>query len=310
MTPSINTSDVLQQATEWLQQFIPAITPENLRQAGAILLGLLAALFLLAAVRLLRKPRSRNTSSTRTDIPRILQRRGAVIDILAGATNNTISVRCVITSAKPGKITCEIIERLDTIKTPVGKDVVCIFAPMKTRSGKINTFTATLVESDRSGRPDRIKLSTPVDYTLLPRRQHARKRVADQQFIRVKLWLADPKQSDTAFEDAAPQIGVNAFAADDPEQTANGVINISNGGLGLSILNHLLPETCAPDTPAVINLFMFNFRKKTFEPYWYTGTIRSLEEGRPGFTRMGLEFTGTGHPDRTSGRINWTLFQD
>jgi hypothetical protein len=295
-----------QQATQWLQQAFPNMPQQVLHFGGGAVLGALALILFLTGIRLLRKPKTRNTSSTRTDIPRSLQSRGMSVDLLTGPENDRLVARFVITNVKPGRIKCEIIERLDVIRTDKGKDVACVFAPLKTRDGKINTFTATMVETDRNGRnPDRIILSTPVDYALITRRKHIRKRVADQQFIRVKLWIANPSSNDISFEDAAPQIGVNAFTLDGPDQGANGVINISGGGIGLSVLNRLLPETCAPGEQVVLNLFMFNFKEKTFKPYWYAGVIRSTEEGRPGFTRMGIEFTDVGQADRTSGRLSW-----
>ena len=284
----------------------PGMPPEQLRFAGAMLLGLAALGLLALGLRLLRRPRQRNTQSTRTGIPRTLQQKGVVMDVLAGPDDESVAVRCVITAARSNKIHCEIIERLDVIRTRPGNDLVCVFAPMKTRDGRINSFTATLVESDRDGRrADRLVLAGPTDYAMIPRRKHTRKRVADQQFIRVKLWMASPQTSELSFEDAIPQIGVNSFASDGPDQSANAVVNISGGGIGLSVLNRLIPETCTIDTPVVINLFMFNFRGKTFKPYWYAGVVRSLEEGRPGFTRMGIEFTATATPDRDSGRLHW-----
>ena len=289
-----------------IQAALPGLSPGDIRLAGAGLLGLLALFLLIAALRLLRRKRPRNTQSTRTEIPGMLQERGVVLDVMAGPDDETVAARCVITAVKTGKIRCEIIERLDVIRTRPGSDLVCVFAPLKTRDGKINSFTATLVDPGRSGRSgNQLILAGPTDYAAIPRRKHVRKRVADQQFIRVKLWSADPGSSDLVFEDAQPHIGVNSFASDGPEQSANAVINISGGGIGLSVLNRLLPDHCAEGSPVVLNLFMFNFREKTFKPYWYAGEVRTLEECRPGFTRMGIEFTATATADRVTGRLNW-----
>ena len=297
---------VERQALQWLQQTFPNLPPQTLHYAGAALLGALAIILFAAGIRRLRNPRAKNTSSTRKDIPRTLQHKGMTVDLLEGPDSEKVSVRFVVVGVKTGRIKCEIIERLDGIRTPKGKDVVCVFAPLKTRNGKVNTFTATMIETDRSGRnPDQIILSTPADYAHIARRKHVRKRVADQQFIRVKLWMEDPLSKDVSFLDAAPQIGVNAFTHDGPAQAANGVINISGGGIGLSILNRLLPETCTPGQQVVLNLFMFNFREKTFKPYWYAGIVRSSEDGRPGFSRLGIEFTAIGQTDQIAGRLSW-----
>ena len=286
-----------------------SVPPEVIRYGSAALLGVLALTLLIFALKMLRSGNGKNGSSTYTDIPRSLQQDGVVVDLLNGPDDENVSVRCVITSAMSGKIKCEIIERLDVIKATQGKQIVCIFAPMKTETGKINSFTATLVESDRSGRKtDRLVLSAPTSYGLIPRRKHTRKRVADQQFIRVKLWVASPYSSDISFEDATPQIGVNSFATDGPNQTINAVVNISNGGMGLSIQNRVIPETCAVGAMVAINLFMFNFKEKTFKPYWYSGQIRTMKEGRPGFTRMGIEFDGMAETSDETGHLRWSKF--
>jgi len=309
MTIQETISSIGQTFTELTQQLIPGASPELVRYGIAGLLGVLAFILLIFALRMIRGTGTNNTSSTYTDIPRALQHEGIVVDLLNSPDDEDISVRCVITSAKSGKIQCEIIERLDVIKATEGKEVVCIFAPMKTETGKINSFTAKLVESDKSGRKvDRLVLSSPTTYAMTPRRKHSRKRVADQQFIRVKLWVSSPYSSDISFEDAAPQIGVNSFATDGPDQTANAVVNISNGGLGLSIQNRVIPETCAVGASVAINLFMFNFKEKSFKPYWYSGQIRTMEEGRPGFTRMGIEFDGSAETSDETGRLRWSKF--
>lgn len=301
-------SDLGNSATQFIQRYLPDVPAEAIQYGGGTLLGLLALLLLFYAFRMLQTA-PKNRPAHRTNVPRALQQDGVVIDLLNSLNDDDIAVRCVITSASSGKIKCEIIERLDVIKTKEGNEIICIFAPMKANDTKVNSFTAKLVESDRSGnQADRIILSAPTNYAMVPRRKHSRKRVADQQFIRVKLWVENPYSSDIAFEDAAPHIGVNSFSQDGPDQSANAVVNISNGGLGLNVINRVIPETCAVGAPVAINLFMFNFKEKSFKPYWYTGEVRSMEEGRPGFTRMGIQFNGNGKTCEETGCIRWQKY--
>lgn len=295
-----------QQLTQIGQQLFPGMPENVIRNAEAILLGIMAFVLLLLGLLLLRRPKKKNTSS-KTNIPQKLQGKGTVVDIIAAPNEETVTLRCVFTAVKSNKITCEIIERLEPLKTGKNRQLVCVFAPTKYQDGKVNSFTSTLMKLGHSNRTANLMiLSAPTEYTMIPRRKHTRKKVADQQFIRVKLWLEDHIFSDTSYQDATPHIGVNSFSSDSPEQSSNGVVNISNGGIGLSILDTLVPETCGSGSPVVINLFMFNFREKTFKPYWYAGTIRSVEESRPGFIRMGVEFTSTATPDPSTGRLNWT----
>ncbi|WP_231856556.1 hypothetical protein [Pseudodesulfovibrio piezophilus] len=301
-------TETIQAVTLAIHRIAPGLSVQAMRSTGAIALGILALFLLIRAIRLFRGS-GKQTSHKRYNIPRILQQEGATIDILNSLDQDGVAIRCVITSASSGKIHCEIIERLDTLKIHEGNDLICLFAPLKTDKGKTNSFTAKLIESDKSGRKtNRIILTAPREYTLIPRRKHSRKKVADQQFIRVKLWVEDARTSDIPFEDAAAQIAVNSFTDEGPGQSANAVINISNGGLGLSVQNSIIPETCAVGSPVVINLFMFNFREKSFKPYWYFGKIRTLVEGRPGFSRMGIQFKGMGEPSEKNGVMEWEEF--
>lgn len=299
----------LQQLIVFVQQWLPNVQPQHIRYAIAGMLVFCALILLAAAFRMLRNGSRSTSPAQQGNIPKALQQEGTVIDLLNSTMDDDVAVRFVVTSVSSNKIKGEIIERLDVIKAKPGHEVICIFAPVKTDEGKVNSFTAKLLQSDVSGgKIDRIVLSAPQSFGMAPRRKHARKRVADQQFIRVKLWVDNPYSSDIAHEDAAPHIGVDSFSANGTDQSSNAVVNISNGGLALSVLNQVIPETCGVGAHVAINLFMFNFREKTFKPYWYSGQVRSMEEGTPGFTRLGMEFNGTGQLCDETGKVRWQKF--
>jgi len=294
--------------SEGAHAIFPDLPAEVARYGGAALLAVAALLLVLLALRLFRGTGG-SRAPKRVNVPRVLQQSGATVDIVRGPNDENVPLRCVITAVTGGKIKCEIIERLDLLKVKEGGEVVCVFTPLRTgRDGKVNSFRAKVLESDRSGRrTDRIVLSKPLDYAMIPRRKHGRKRVADQQFIRVKLWVEDPFASDLAFEDAAPQIGINSFGGG-PSQSANAVVNISDGGIGILVQDNLLPEACAVGSAVALNLFMFNFREKSFRPFWYSGRVRAMTGGAPGFTRMGVEFDGHALVNDRTGRLSWERF--
>ncbi|QGY40866.1 hypothetical protein GM415_12250 [Pseudodesulfovibrio cashew] len=306
----MNLQDLISSATdaitELVQGLAPSIPPDTVRLAGGALLGALALILLLFALKLLL-PRKKGRPAKRVNVPRTLQQEGMSVDVLTDPKGNRVAARCVVTTVASSKIKCEIIERLEEIRAREGDTVACVFAPVKTSLGAVNSFTAKLLKADGPDR-DRLILSVPTGYAQISRRKHARKRVADQQFIRIKLWVEEAYTSDIAFPDAAPHVAVNSFATEDAAQSANAVLNISHGGLGLSIRNEVIPENCAPGSQVTINLFMFSFREKTFKPYWYAGEIRSMHEGRPGFTRLGIEFNGSGKLLGETGSLRWDRF--
>lgn len=270
----------------------------------ASLLILLAVILFLLVLRILRSDKKTEVSQEK-NIPQTLLKTGTTVELCN--QDEVTALRCVLVRAGRKKIKCDIIERLDELKAGEGELLTGIFPPLIAAGRKVNTFSATILESDKKGKKtNQITLSTPERYSLSKRRQQARKRVVDQQFIRVKLWLADPAKNDIHFQDAAPDIGVNSYAQDNSGHDSNSVINISKGGIALKVRNQLLPPACAVGSSTVINIFMFSFKEKIFRPYWYTGEVRSMEEANDeGYTRLGVSFTRSGWVNESTGTISW-----
>ncbi len=267
------------------------------------LLVILAIVLFLLALRVMRSDDKQELAQEK-HIPQTLSHEGMTLELCD--KNNTPSVRCVITRAGRRKMKCDIVERLDTIKASEGDEVTFVFPPLLAAGRKVNAFRATLMESDISGRrTDQLTLSAPLEYTLLKRRKHGRKKVVDQQFIRVKVWMADSRTSAIQFQDAVPDIGVNSYAQDQSGHDTNSVINISKGGIALQVRNQVLPSMCVVAAPVVISIFMFNFKEKVFRPYWYAGEVRSMEERDEGYTRLGISFNDAGRMDEDTGSIHW-----
>ncbi|WP_018125564.1 PilZ domain-containing protein [Desulfovibrio oxyclinae] len=272
---------------------------EDPAQARVLLAGALAAvaLALLLLAWLLMRPGRRRNGGRVEDIPSRLSSKGAVLDML-DAAGRDVAVRCVITRAGRRKLQCDIVESSGS--TPQeGEAATLLFAPATAGGSKTNSFSATVSKSDS----DRLVLEAPHSFGYVKRREHVRKRVMDQQFIRVRLWVSS-RDSDFPFQDAQPDVGVNSYAQDDSGHEANTVINISNGGMALSVRNQNLPPTCISGVPVVMNIFLFNFREKEFIPYWCSGEIRSMEGGDNGYTRIGIAFNGSGTP-RDDGCVDW-----
>lgn len=272
---------------------------EGPAQARMLLAGALAAvaLALLLLAWLLMRPGRRRSTGRVEDIPSRLSSKGAVLDLL-DASGGDVAARCVITRAGRRRLQCDIIESSGRVPQE-GESATLLFAPSTAGGTKTNTFSATVGKGDA----DRFVLEAPHSFGYVKRREHVRKRVMDQQFIRVRLWVSNT-DSDFPFQDAQPDVGVNSYAQDDSGHEANTVINISNGGMGLSVRNQNLPPTCISGVPVVLNIFLFNFREKEFIPYWCSGEIRSMEGGEDGYTRVGIAFSGSGTP-RDDGCVDW-----
>jgi hypothetical protein len=201
--------------------------------------------------------------------------------------------RCLLRSAGPDGLACELLDSASEALPP-GRELHCFFAPRRLGGRRVSAFAARVSALDALAEPPRLTLTRPESLLDLPRRRHARKRVSDQRFVRVRLWLADWTSSRSHFPEAAPDIWVNAYDARRGDD--NAVTDISAGGLALTVRAALAPPGLAPGSPVVLKCSLFQFREKQFRPYWYAGLVRAVDVQARGMLRIAVAFTAVGRP--------------
>jgi len=220
----------------------------------------------------------------------------AQLDLLpagaAGGSGEPLA-RCLLKSAGPDGLACELLDSAAEALPP-GRELQCFFAPLRLDGRRVSAFAARVSGLDALAEPPRLTLTRPESLLDLPRRRHARKRVSDQRFVRVRLWLADWATSRSHFPEAAPDIWVNAY--DGRRGDDNTVTDISAGGLALTVRAALAPPGLAPGSPVVLKCSLFQFREKQFRPYWYAGLVRAVDAQARGMLRIAVAFTAVGRP--------------
>jgi hypothetical protein len=216
--------------------------------------------------------------------------------------------RCIARASGPDGLICEVFASSPELETAVGAPVTCFFTPQRSGGGKINAFETVIASVDTSLEPPRLTLGPPTELLSIPRRRHPRKRVSDQRFVRVRLWLAEPDVSPLHFPDTAPDIRVNAYEGAHSEESA--VTDISAGGLALEVPAAQAPSGLARGMAVVLKCSLFMFREKQFKPYWYAGVVRGFGEAQgPGgaaMRRIAIGFTHVGAADDKSPQgVSW-----
>jgi hypothetical protein len=224
-----------------------------------------------------------------------------------GAVGESLG-RCVPRSLDPDGLVCELLDVAAPELAGPGARVTCFFAPQRLDGRKVNAFTTVIAAVDAVAEPPRMLLAPPTEVLAIVRRRHARKRVNDQRFVRVRLWLAEAGTGRTYFPEAAPDIWVNAYDGHHGEE--NAVTDISAGGLALEVRAGLVPRGLAVGSPVVLKCSLFQFREKQFKPYWYAGLVRGVSEpqGPQGkLRRIAVGFTHVGAPDDSAPQgVAWT----
>ncbi len=203
--------------------------------------------------------------------------------------------RCVARQAGPDGLDCEVFAGSGAAP---GTPVTCFFAPMRVGGRAVNAFETVIASQDFAAEPPLLTLAPPMDALSQPRRKHPRKRVSDQRFVRVRLWLARFDQSSLHFPDAQPDIRINAYEGGSVAEGS--VTDISAGGLALEVPVDQAPPGLALGAAVVLKCSLFLFKQKQFKPYWYAGVVRGLGQAQgPGgtVTRIAIGFTHVGAAD-------------
>ncbi len=292
-----------------VQKFIASLPPESipliLGAAGCI--ALLSALLAFIAIRSSTKKQISPPQSPQ-DFSDFFKKSGTIMDIAAAGVHEDVVGRAVVTQAKEDCIKLEIIEDTGISEFVPSAKLLFMFPPEKIGTNKVNALSTSILtlECNEEG-CGRMTVSPPSGFSLVKRRRHKRKKVIDQQFIRVKFWQGSADTNETSFADAVPDLAVNSY---DPRSTGheeNQVINISNGGIGVSAHQKVVNSKFNINDDVLINIFMFNFRQKVFKPYWYAGKIRTIEEMDGTTYRLGVEFTMSGKiRDESEQYIDWS----
>lgn len=215
--------------------------------------------------------------------------------------------RCIARTAGPDGLSCEIFASAPDMEATTGAPVTCFFTPQRLGGMQANAFETVIASVDTGQEPPRLTLGPPTELLSIPRRRHPRKRVSDQRFVRVRLWLAEAEASGIYFPDAAPHIRVNAYEGSHAEESA--VTDISAGGLALEVPAAQAPATLAIGAAVVLKCSLFLFKEKQFKPYWYAGVVRGLGEAQGAHgpvRRIAIGFTHVGAADDESPQgVSW-----
>lgn len=199
--------------------------------------------------------------------------------------------RFKIRGIEKGALNCSVAENSALDRLKPGEIVLCTFKARNFGDKKVNSFKAAFKSFARTDRPaDSFTLEKPERFGLVWRRKYTRKRILEQEYVRVNAWMLKPDHP-TETPDRHPDLAVNTYDTLEEAQLDNTVINISKQGLGLSVHETLPGSRKKPGTKMILNIFIFHPRKKAFTSYWYAGELRSSGPHEPGLKRLGIKLT-------------------
>jgi hypothetical protein len=180
--------------------------------------------------------------------------------------------------------------------------VICFAKPFSYSGRRINSFISYISHMDRRGVVlKELTLLTPIRYQFIIRRRHARRRVAGEGAVRVKVWSGRKVNS---FWMTRPDMQTVNNPALYGRDTRLVVDNISAGGLRMFVLH---PKAGLPPmqkgNQLVLRVSIWNPNTKKFTYFTALGTIRSRFSGAGGALGLGIQFTSEG--EKLGNRYTW-----
>jgi hypothetical protein len=274
---------------------------------GAILAGVLLAVFAVLAVRSRRRVGNPDKAGGPGALLSGLIGEAISLDLVPESGGEPLA-RCVPLELGPRGLTCELLDCAAPEAVHAGRSVMGFFAPITFEGRKVNAFDTEILSVESVLEPPRILLSAPTQFRSIPRRRHSRKRVSDPRFVRLRLWRADIASSTLYFPEASPDIWINAYDGRHGEE--NAVSDISAGGVALEIRAALVPTGLAPGAAVVLKCSLFQFRDKQFNPYWYAGVVRAITTPTENVRRIAVAFSHVGAPHQLAPQgLVWTALE-
>lgn len=184
---------------------------------------------------------------------------------------------------------CDLAELVSEKLLLPGSTVKCIFTEMAYGERRINAFVGKVLQLSQDRR---ISIQRTSGFGFIRRRAFARRKVADQRYIKVKVWKIDPEDYDidTCLDDIEPDITIDNRRTATPKATAEQVLDISKGGMALRAAVRLGGNMMSVNDRVLLAMLMYTPKRKVFIPHLILAEVRGARSAGNGQVRLSFQF--------------------
>lgn len=167
--------------------------------------------------------------------------------------------------------------------------VKCIFAEIKNKDKKINAFVGKLKNISVVGEAVITRTSA---FGFIRRRAFSRRKVADQRYIKIKVWRLDDDDFDTELilNTMEPEIIIdNRMNVDGPLKVPQ-VLDISKGGIALLGTVREGGDMLSRNNKILLCMLIYQPNRKTFNPHLIYCEVRAAKSAGQGLLRLSFQF--------------------
>ncbi|CCO25335.1 hypothetical protein [Maridesulfovibrio hydrothermalis] len=170
-----------------------------------------------------------------------------------------------------------------------GAKVKCIFAEMLKDSKKVNAFVG-IVKSYTKDKGAVITRTSSFGY--IKRRVFARRKVADQRYIKIKIWRLEDENFDIDFllDKAEPDILIDNRKNVGAVMKVPQIIDISKGGIALYGSVREGGNMVSRNDKILLCMLIYMPKRKTFQPHLIYAEVRAAKSAGNGMSRLSFQF--------------------
>ncbi|WP_415718455.1 hypothetical protein [Maridesulfovibrio sp.] len=170
-----------------------------------------------------------------------------------------------------------------------GMQVKCIFAEMQRGDKRVNAFVGQVSSrSDEKG----MVITRRSSFGFIKRRVFARRKVADQRYIKIKIWCLESEDYDIEqiLDKAEPEVMIDNRKFKTPNPSAEQVLDISKGGIALTARVRKGGSVISRNDKVLLCMLIYQPKSRIFQPHLIHAEVRAAKGIGAGMTRMSFQF--------------------
>ncbi len=170
-----------------------------------------------------------------------------------------------------------------------GVTVKCIFAELQKDSKKINAFVGIVKNISVIGE---VVITRTSAFGFIRRRAFSRRKVADQRYIKIKIWRLEDDDFDAEFllDNMEPEIIIdNRMSVEVPSKIPQ-VLDISKGGIALLGAVRDGGDMLSRNDKVLLCMLIYQPVRKTFAPHLIYCEVRAAKAAGQGMIRLSFQF--------------------
>ncbi|WP_319780530.1 hypothetical protein [Maridesulfovibrio sp.] len=171
----------------------------------------------------------------------------------------------------------------------VDSQVKCIFPEMMRDGKKVNAFVGLV----KSKSPEKgMVITRRSSFGFIKRRIFARRKVADQRYIKIKVWRLESEDYNIDFmlDNTEPDILIDNRKFKTPNPSAPQVLDISKGGIALTAMVRKGSKVIARNDKVILCMLIYQPARNSFQPHLIYAEIRAARGLGRGMSRLSLQF--------------------